>query len=330
MLSRLAIVIIAGAALAGLAACGFGHTDYVSIRGVGRPGGHATPDVAVLSPPCRQNPGLAVVGMETAPMARALGWFRITVQEQVSGVRVTESGVMRTTEGTLMAGDIRLGGHAPGWGSEGMPRAVRLVLLNGRFYLRAYGVPGPVPGKSWLTFSVGDLRKPAMAQARRFVGSAGFLRSPADHWSIFDLLSCSARSGGMRRVTLSGVPVSRYAGSLTLGHATAADPTLKRLSVLGARTVSWALWVNPANGLPRRLLMMAATAPNGHVTIDETFSGWGVPVAIRPPPPSQVATVSELKSSQSVAAQNSPALRLRATSTRGASRVPLLVHRRGR
>ncbi len=112
------------------------------------------------------------------------------------------------------------------------------------------------------------------------VKSAGFLRDPADRGTIFALLSCSARFGGMRRETIGGTAVTRYEGSLALGAATAADPTLRCLSAQAARSVSWMLWVD-RGGLPRRLVLAADTAPYGHMIIDETFSGWGVPAAVR-------------------------------------------------
>src|SRR6266545_7895487 len=65
-----------GGCVAGPGCLRFEHAGDGLARG-GRPGGHVTPDVAVTALPCRENPALGQVGMQTAPMAAALGWFRV-------------------------------------------------------------------------------------------------------------------------------------------------------------------------------------------------------------------------------------------------------------
>ncbi|MGE5288752.1 MAG: hypothetical protein ACM3ML_16455 [Micromonosporaceae bacterium] len=265
--------------LAGVAACG--HVTASGIRS-----GHPAPAGQALPRACQANSALARLGVHAAAHTAAMGWVHFKIAESGRHVRFTQSGAGLGFGHDMIAGRALFRGLAGGW-----PHSMRLVLLNGRFHLNAPGMQNASGGKPWIASSADSVSTPGMAAMRELPQHTGFLRDPRRRTGIYGLLGCSKRVSGARKDRLDGEAMTRYAGLLPFGSATAGDPTLTRMQAQGARSVSWALWVDNS-GLPRRLVLAAGTSTYGHVTMDERFSGWGKPVRIKAPPSGKTATVN--------------------------------------
>jgi hypothetical protein len=180
---------------------------------------------------------------------------------------------------------VQTGGQDPG--------TTETVVSNGTVYLKVEGQE-QAPGKPWLRISRQDLANTDLGPTKQGFEEAynESLQAVQEASAENDVAALAHGKVAQRPVpeTLDGVPVQRYVGTTateTLAAETN-DDQLRQLAGSGVRSVPWTVWVDK-KGLPRRFTMTMTIPDAGTITTKVTYSGWGEPLTITPPPAGQVA-----------------------------------------
>ena len=235
---------------------------------------------AVVPPP---NPADAI--RQAFVTTRDAGTARVALASRTSAagqpLDVTGDGVLQ-----LATGAADLGIDLPSLGGR-----VRVLSTGGTVY--AALPPGITSflggGKPWVAV---DLARLSGASGPLAGLGGGLTTDPAQQLAYLQGVRDDARVVGPEPV--DGVATTHYAGTIDLDRVPAASdpaarPALDRLEAqLGSSTLPVEVWVDEQGRL-RRVLQTVRTT-----TTTVTFSDYGVPAPVDPPPADQVADVSSL------------------------------------
>jgi hypothetical protein len=164
-------------------------------------------------------------------------------------------------------------------------------------------VPGHLPWESI------DLNQVDEAKLGRSASQLASIDSDNPGQVLSNLTGVSNSVTDVGSATLEGVPTTEYRAQVSLAkdaaRATAnAGPkagavVTQEAQALGTNTIPVEVWID-AQGLPRRVseripvpaASTGATDGSGSVTVTMSFSDYGVPVTLTPPPADQVADIT--------------------------------------
>jgi LppX_LprAFG lipoprotein len=229
------------------------------------------------------------------------------VQRQVQAARWVRAAVTYTARtgggGTVAQLDarMRLGPGPP----EALLKAVdneggktnttHAIMTGGLYFTRVEGEE-QAKGKPWLRLSHTELNNGQLGPlAGLFTGVLSKLESEIQKLSV-DSGTALVRNGKFKGEPVienaGNLKLHRYQGSTDASAMAKLDPDYKAMAQRGFKEIPWTLWVAD-NGLPHKF---RATVGRGETTVDAvtTYSGWGQPINVKPPPADQVATVADM------------------------------------
>jgi hypothetical protein len=178
---------------------------------------------------------------------------------------------------------------------DGKRSTTHAIMTGGLYFTRVEGEE-QVKGKPWLRLSHTELNNAQLGPfATVFTGVLTKLESEIKKLSA-DSGTALVRRGKLKgaptRATVNGVRVQRYRGTTDTEAMAEVDSDYRQMAQRGFKQIPWTLWL-AENGLPQRF---TATIGREDTTVQSvtTYSGWGRPIAIKPPPPAQVATVADV------------------------------------
>ncbi len=251
--------------------------------------------------------GRALHAVETA--------YTKTLNTKTADVSLTESVQSESTSGSSEAstvtgtGQLDLTNHAydlhvnsPSGGS------VEVLETGGVEYLQVppaqqSNVPGNKPWESI------DLNQVDEAKLGKSFSQLSSLNSDNPTQALSNLSAVSNNVSEVGTPTIGGVATTEYKAEVNLSkvaaQATARDGAKAGHAIsqeeedLGTSTIPVTVWVD-SNGLVRQVseqlpvptASAGATNGSGKATVSMTFSGFGTPVQLTPPPPDQVADIT--------------------------------------
>jgi hypothetical protein len=183
----------------------------------------------------------------------------------------------------------------------------KVLLLNGIEYLQVPAAErSQIPGhRAWLSINLNTLSQAKLGASFSQMASAGS-SNPAQALS-----QLSAVSRGVSRIgsaTVAGVPATEYRAQVSLdkaaaraqanGGAKVAQAFRQEIKALGTATLPVDVWVD-AHHLVRQIryhVPLPATGTpggSGTATLTITFTNFGAPVRLSPPPSSQTANITK-------------------------------------
>jgi hypothetical protein len=261
--------------------------------GAGSPPAKAPGAAVPLPGPVELPEKSAELGAVIARQVQAATWVRASVTYTASaGAGETVARLdarMRTspgpTEALLTAVDTE----------DGKRSTTQAIMTGGLYFTRVEG-QDQVKGKPWLRLSHTELNNAQLGPFTTiFTGVLTKLENEIKKMSAdsgTELVGRGSFKGSPAEDTVDGVKVRRYKGTTDTEKMAEADPDYSKMAGLGLKEIPWTLWLAD-NGLPYRF---EATIGRGDTTVDAStsYSGWGQPVTIKPPPPAQVATVADM------------------------------------
>jgi hypothetical protein len=285
MRSRTLLVAGIGAALIAVAGCGQG----------------------IAGSPSAQGGGGAPTAQGGVPAIASVADLGALVQHNASGKNSAHVQMAMTIPGAgdiNADGDIRFNGKQsavrmtmtiPGLGS------MQMVVVGTAIYMKLpAGLSGTGLGTTGTTGSSGKpWTKIDLSGSDALSKSLGSTAGLADQTDPTQLINKIAAAGTITNVThenLDGVATTHYSITVDVAKmvATLANGDLQKqaLSGLGVKTMPFDIWVNSDN-LPVKIttkLAFANPASGGSAEVDmtATYTKWGQPVDIQPPPANQV------------------------------------------
>jgi hypothetical protein len=281
MRSRTLLVAGIGAALIAVAGCGQGIAGSPSAQGAGAPAPGSTPKIASVAD---------------------LGAL---VQHNASGKNSAHMQMAMTIPGAgdiNAQGDIRFNGTQsavqmsmtiPGLGD------MQMIVVNSTIYMKlpaglsGTGLTGTA-GKPWTKIDLSG-----SGALSKSLGSTAGLADQSDPTQLINKIAAAGTITNVTHEDLDGVATTHYSITVdvtkmaaTLGSSDAQKQALSGLSGLGIKSMPFDIWVNSDN-LPIKITTkIALTNPAGggstEVNLTVTYTKWGQPVNIQPPPADQV------------------------------------------
>lgn len=277
---------------AGVAACGGSHQ-----------GAQAASGAAVSGQPVRM--------AYTTTMKAKTATFRIsevTTAKPASGGASGSTTVTGHGQADLGARAFAATLTAPTGGT------VRIMLVNGTEYLQVPpAARSQVPGhKPWISVNLNKV-----SRARLGVGFSRFASASSDN-PAQALSQLSALSSGVSKVgtaTVAGVPTTEYQAHISLHKlaaqvrardgAQAARAVQQQSKALGTATVPVDVWIGPHHQVRQiryRSTVPATGGTSRTVMLTVTFTGFGTPVHVTPPPAGQTTDITSQVLRQSAGA----------------------------
>jgi hypothetical protein len=185
---------------------------------------------------------------------------------------------------------------------------IKILLVNGTEYLQVPAAArSQIPGhKAWVSVNLNKVSQAKLGVAFSQLASAGN-DNPAQALSQLPAVSGGVSTAGS--ATVAGVPTTEYRAQVSLDKvaakveakegAQAAQAVRQEIKALGTATVPVEVWID-AHHLVRQIRYQApipaasAGAPTGSrtVVLTMTFTSFGGPVHLSPPPASQTAGIT--------------------------------------
>lgn len=241
--------------------------------------------------------------------------YSATLKAKTADVSITESIRAQSSSGSnesstvtgsgqldLSANAFRLSLNAPSGGSE------EVLEIGGMLYLQVppaqiSNVPGQKPWESI------DLDQVDEAKLGKSFSQLNSLSSDDPAQALSDLASVSDTVTKVGTAIIDGVTTTRYQAQVSLSKvaartaakegAQAGDAVSKEAQSLGTSVLPVTVWVDN-QGLVRQIreqipipaASTGATNGNGTATVTITFSAFGTPVQLTPPPATEVADIT--------------------------------------
>jgi hypothetical protein len=238
-------------------------------------------------------PATATVGPVTLPEDPA--GLVATIGRQVKAARSLHAEVVTTaSDGSKeeASGDLRTDTSSPTAQLKiAQSGATYAVVINGVIYARAEGTEFE-PGKPWCRLSRQEIEAAQLGPMAKILTTIidGVDQSLREVSTDTGLLLVKNGKFTKKAATeqMKGVAVHRYEGTT----ATNAMPgqEFQKMNSSGLKDVPWILWVDD-KGLPQKYTVSILDKQDAKVAVGVTYSKWGVPVNIQPPPVNQVATL---------------------------------------
>lgn len=174
---------------------------------------------------------------------------------------------------------------------QSIPGGMTEIVTPSAFYLKSSLFPASVTGgKTWVAIILSDLG--ANGSALQSLLSQAENTNPA---SATQLLTASKDVKKVGTGTIGDVPVTEYAGSVSLAQSLAKLPASLRSQMSaefaksGLTTGHFKVWIDGQNQM--RKVVMTELGTKFSETITLTVSGYNQPVTVTPPPASQVYTL---------------------------------------
>ncbi len=209
--------------------------------------------------------------------------------EQATTAQVSMTSAASTTSGSIKFGDPvaeKMTITAP-TGNE------QVLFVNNVFYMQIPSM-SQVTGKPWLKVDPSDTSNPA----NKFFGSiVSSIKQNADPTQMLRNLEASGTLTGSDTEQLDGQSTTHYKITVNIDKmiANQTDPTMKQLLTMaeqaGLHDYPVEVWLD-SHDLPVRITINMpglGAGTGGLSTI--TYSNWGGPVTITPPPDDQVGTM---------------------------------------
>ncbi|MEV7967245.1 hypothetical protein AB0O34_14860 [Sphaerisporangium sp. NPDC088356] len=202
--------------------------------------------------------------------------------------RYRQVGVLRFGKSGVDAYDTKT---VSNFGGEGGASTVRVIVLNGKAYLKSPLYDDLLPaGRTWVRTS---------AAAAGTTSSMIDILQPKVLKAVLGSTKTKGNGG-----TVGGARTTLLRGSITLAQLAKVSPTVaglaKSLKAKKTVTLPWKLWVG-GDQLPRRFqtVFPLSTSPlvgDISITTDARFTSWGGKVAIKAPPADLVVDENDLDS----------------------------------
>ena len=221
---------------------------------------------------------------------------------RMTSVKMTATTKLGKVDGGTITASLGRSGNAPAASlrfeeaPNGTLEVVQGMMIGNTFYMRDLN-DDAAPGKPWLRLSTGDVKDPRLGQTSKVFQTAVGQIAGAIKQATGESDMANIRPGKLTADpvddTIDGTKVRRYAGTTELAELSGSgqdeqDQQVQAvLSKNGVKSFPWKLWVDQS-GLPRRFSVRMKIADRGTFSAQTTYSGWGAPVEVKPPPANQV------------------------------------------
>jgi hypothetical protein len=212
--------------------------------------------------------------------------------EQATTVQVTMRSAASTTTGSIKFGDplAEKMTIATPTGNE------QVLLVNNVFYMQIPSL-SQVTGKPWIKVDPSDSSNPA----NQFFGSiVSSIKQNADPTQMLKNLEAGGTLNGTDTEQLNGESTTHYKITVNIAKmiANQTDPTMKQLLTMaeqaGLHDYPVEVWLD-SHGLPvQTTINMPGIGASAGGLSTITYSNWGAPVSITPPPDDQVGSMPSI------------------------------------
>lgn len=226
---------------------------------------------------------------------------------RMTSVKVTATTRLGKADGGTITASLGRSGKTPAASlrfeeaPNGTLEVVQGMMIGDTFYMRDLNEDA-APGKPWLRLSTGDLKDPRLGETSRVFQTAVGQIAGAIKQATGESDMANIRPGKLTADpaddTLNGTKVRRYEGTTELAKLSGAgqdeqDQQVQAvLSKNGVKSFPWRLWVDQS-GLPRKFSVSIPIADRGTFSAQTTYSNWGAPVEVKPPPSNQVTGLAD-------------------------------------
>ncbi|HEX3784595.1 MAG TPA: hypothetical protein VHX38_33460 [Pseudonocardiaceae bacterium] len=182
--------------------------------------------------------------------------------------------------------------------STGGTTGEQVILLDNNFYIQVPGMSDMSGGKPWMEIKTSDSSNPA---AQFFTALVSSIQQSADPANMIKNIEASGTLTKSDSEQLNGEQTTHYSITVNIDKmiANQTNATMKQLLGLaqqkGLTDYPVDVWLN-SSGLPVQttidmpsINMGAGASGGGLITV--TYSNWGAPVTITPPPADQVGSL---------------------------------------
>jgi hypothetical protein len=238
-------------------------------------------------------PATATVGPVTLPKDPT--GLVATIGRQVRTARTLHAEVVTTaSDGSKeeAGGDLRTDAPSPTAQLKiTQSGATHAVVVNGVIYARTEGTEFE-PGKPWCRLSRQEIEAARLGPMAKILTTImdGVEQSLREVSADTGLLLVKNGKFTKEAATeqMNGVGVHRYEG--TTATSVMPGQEFQKMNSSGLKEVPWTLWVDD-KGLPQKYTVSILNRQDAKAAVTVTYSRWGVPVNIQPPPANQVATL---------------------------------------
>jgi hypothetical protein len=186
--------------------------------------------------------------------------------------------------------------------------AVTILQVNGIEYLQVPAAArSQIPGhKPWISINLNKISQAKLGRSFAQLSSASS-NNPSQVLSQLSGVSSSVTKA--RHVTLAGVPTTKYQARINLHRvaakaqakegAKAAEAVRQEINALGTATIPVEVWIGPGSVIrqiryhtPIPETSTGRQAGHGTAVLTMTFTRFGAPVHLTPPPASQTADIT--------------------------------------
>lgn len=226
---------------------------------------------------------------------------------RMTSVKMTATTKLGKIDGGTITASLGRSGNTPAASlrfeeaPNGTLEVVQGMMIGSTFYMRDLNNDA-APGKPWLRLSTSDVKDPRLGQTSKVFQTAVGQIAGAIKQATGESDMANIRPGKLTADpvddTVDGTKVRRYEGTTELAKlsGTGQDEQDQQVQAIlaknGVKSFPWKLWVDQS-GLPRKFSVTMKIADRGAFSAQTTYSNWGAPVEVKPPPANQVTGLGD-------------------------------------